>query len=207
MSTSSEPVTFSRTELVKFLSRLGEILPDGFYADVYVVGGGAMMTFYGFDGMTTDCDVFMDSAIFPEDMVVAVKQVAEENGLNSHWINHDVALIPNPSVDTYIDMKEHIVEDIGWQLYNVNGYHVMTLYPVSLRCICRNKFAPGCFRDKDIRHLEHIALQNGFLYPQDMIGFILEEYPYIEDKIWWDQEIDNIEKFYRYFQNTHSNLY
>lgn len=157
------------------------------------------MTFYGFTGETTDYDVFLDTAIFPPEMVDAIRMVAQKNGLSDHWINHDVANFPNPYVDTFYEMKDHIVVDNPWILYNANGHNTLTIYATSIACICRNKFSPGCFRDKDIRHFQFIAHQLNIRTPDDMRELILSEYPYIEDEIWWDQELDNIQAFYDIF--------
>lgn len=199
MEYQNPQVSFSETELIGFLEQLAYLLPDGFHADVYVTGGGALMTFYGFTGETTDYDVFLDTAIFPPEMVDAIRMVAQKNGLSDHWINHDVANFPNPYVDTFYEMKDHIVVDNPWILYNANGHNTLTIYATSIACICRNKFSPGCFRDKDIRHFQFIAHQLNIRTPDDMRELILSEYPYIEDEIWWDQELDNIQAFYDIF--------
>lgn len=196
MNYETPTVTFTETQLVDFLVQLAYHLPDSFYTDVYVTGGGALMTFYGFSGMTTDYDVFLDSAVFPPEMVDAIKIVASDNSLPNHWINHDVANFPNPYVDTFYEMKQHIVSSNPWELYNSNNVHVLTLYAISIPCICRNKFSPGCFREKDMRHLKFISDQMHIRTMQDMVDFILSEYPYIEDEFWWDQELENIQSFY-----------
>ena len=70
-------------EVAKIYKKANRAFPD---AEIILIGGASVLLNYNFRDMTTDLDAILRASLSMKD---AIKMVADNNGLESDWINED----------------------------------------------------------------------------------------------------------------------
>ena len=70
-------------EVAKIYKKTNKAFPD---AEIILIGGASVLLNYNFRDMTTDLDAILRASSSMKD---AIKKVADDNGLESDWINED----------------------------------------------------------------------------------------------------------------------
>ena len=70
-------------EVAKIYKKANRAFPD---AEIILIGGASVLLNYNFRDMTTDLDAILRASSSMKD---AIKMVADNNGLESDWINED----------------------------------------------------------------------------------------------------------------------
>jgi hypothetical protein len=109
--TGPDEVLFGRAEIERAFTALGERLARrGVVADVFVVGGAAMVLAYDAARVTRVVDaVFMPHGIVLEE----ASKVAEDLGLPRWWLNEQASVLDRPGKKTPVSAGCSIIRDCG----------------------------------------------------------------------------------------------
>lgn len=82
-----ENLVFNKSEFVRALTRLGELVPPG--TSITLAGGAALLLAGEIDRATSDGDVILSHPPLAR-IQTQIEQVAQEMELNTHWLNDGV---------------------------------------------------------------------------------------------------------------------
>jgi hypothetical protein len=161
----TSPVLLDHDSLHRALTLLGErLFGRGVVADIYVVGGAAMMLAYDIRRATRDID-----ALFrPHGVVVEeARAVARQLGLPDSWINEQASVY----ISTKPDQQARLVfEHPGLRVTAASPEHLLVMKILSARRFADFDDAVALLRLLDTKNIQEIESLCEDVFPQEPLS-------------------------------------